>query len=293
MVRGLGGFVCQRQSAQIKDDYFVPPSKILTFNQSLDKGDGLLANHIAKEEKVSYNIAQQKIHAFSQKIIDTLEEEKEIYLKNLGYFNKNSENKLVFKPDPKNDWLVEAYGLTKFKVSEIEIQNVQPIATIVKDKVEDKPAELKSSQSSYWKYAAIGIIAIGLAGFIGSQIYQKNIEQYNLVEQQKAEKIIDQKIQESSFMFVEPLKPIAVEVKVKKPGKYHIVGGAFRIKANVYKKIKQLQKKGFDAKYIGENAYGLHQVVYESFSSKTEAINKLRQIKSTENPYAWLYVKEL
>jgi hypothetical protein len=94
-------------------------------------------------------------------------------------------------------------------------------------------------------------------------------------------------------MFVEPLKPIAVEVKVKKPGKYHIVGGAFRIKANVYKKIKQLQKKGFDAKYIGENAYGLHQVVYESFSSKTEAINKLRQIKSTENPYAWLYVKEL
>lgn len=293
MVKGLGGFVCQRQSAQIKGDSFIPPSKILTFNQSLHKGDGLLANHIAKEEKVSYQIAQQKIQYFSQKILDTLEEEKEIYLKNLGYFKKNSESKLVFRPDSKNDWLVEAYGLTEFKVSEIPSQPVKPSPLVIENKVEDKPKELKSSNSGYWKYAAIGLIAIGLAGLIGSQAYQKNVQQHNIAEQQKAEKILDQKIQKSSFTFSQPLKPISVEVKAKKPGKYHIVGGAFRVKANVDKKINQLKEKGFDAKYIGENAYGLHQVVYESFSDKNEAIETLKQIKSTENPYAWLYVKEL
>ena len=294
MVKGLGGFVCQRQSAQIKDGHFIPPFKILTFNQSLDKGDGLLANHIAKEEKVSFQIAQQKIRSFSQKIIDSLEDEKEIYLNNLGTFRKNSENKLVFKPDSKNDWLIEAYGLTKFKISKIpKPQPATPIPSIVENKVEDKRHELESSKPSYWKYAAIGLIAIGLAGFIGAQVYQKNVEQYNIAEQQKAEKLIDQKIQKSSFRFTEPLKPIAVEVKTPKPGKYHIVGGAFRVKANVNKKIEQLKEKGYNAKYIGENAYGLHQVVYESFLDKTKAINKLRQIKAKENPYAWLYVKEL
>lgn len=293
MVKGLGGFVCQRQSAQIKDDYFSPPSKRLTFNQSLDKGDGLLANHIAKQEKVSYHIAQQKIQSFSQKIIDTLEEEQEVYLKNLGAFKKNNENKLVFKPDSKNDWLVEAYGLTKFKVSEIPAQPVQPIPSIAENKVEDKTEDLKPSKTPYWKYAAIGLIAIGLAGFIGSQLYQKNVQQHNIAEQQKAEEILDQKIQKSSFTFTEPLKPIAVEVKTKKPGKYHIVGGAFRIRANVDKKIKQLKAKGYNARYIGENTYGLHQVVYESFSDRNAAVNKLKQIKFTENPYAWLYIKEL
>jgi len=293
MVRGLGGFVCQRQSAQINDEYFLPPSKRLTFNQSLDKGDGLLANHIAKEEKVSYHIAQQKIQSFSQKIIDTLEEEQEIYLKNLGTFKKNSENKLVFNPDSKSDWLVEAYGLAKFKVSELPAQPVQPIPSIVENKVEDKTEELKSTKPPYWKYAAIGIIAIGLAGFIGSQLYQKNVQQHNIAAQQKAEEILDHKIQKSSFTFAEPLRPLSVEVKPKKPGKYHIVGGAFRIRANVDKKIKQLKAKGYNAKYIGENTYGLHQVVYESFSNRNAAINKLKQIKSTENPYAWLYVKEL
>jgi nucleoid DNA-binding protein len=294
MVKGLGGFVCQRQSAQLKDGYFIPPSKTLTFNQSLDKGDGLLANHIAKEEKVSFQIAQQKIRSFSQKIIESLEEEKEIYLNNLGFFRKNSENKLVFKPDSKNDWLVEAYGLTKFKISEVpKPQPVIPIPAIAENKIEDKTVELKSTRPSYWKYAAIGLIAIGLAGFIGSQIYQNNVEQHNIAEQEKAEKLIDQKIQESSFRLTEPLKPIAIEVKTPKPGKYHIVAGAFRVKANVDKKIEQLKQKGYKAKYIGENTYGLHQVVYESFSDRSKAINMLNQIKSTQNPYAWLYVKEL
>lgn len=293
MVKGLGGFVCQRQSAQIKDDCFLPPSKQLTFNQSLDKGDGLLANHIAKEEKVSYHIAQQKIQSFSRKIIDTLEEEKEIYLKNLGTFKKNSENKLVFDPDSQRDWLIEAYGLMKFKVSEIPVQPLQPVPSIAENKIEDKTEELKSSKPNYWKYAAVGIVAIGLAGFIGFQIYQKNVQQHNIAAQQEAEEILNHKIQKSSFTFTEPLSPISIEVKAKTPGKYHIVGGAFRIRANVDKKIKQLKAKGYNARYIGENTYGLHQVVYESFSNRNAAVNKLKQIKSAENPYAWLYVKEL
>jgi nucleoid DNA-binding protein len=293
MVKGLGGFVCQRQSAQITDGYFLPPSKILTFNQSLDKGDGLLANHIAKEEKVSYQIAQQKIQSFSQKILDALEEENEIYLTKLGSFKKSKEHKLIFEPDSKDDWLVEAYGLTKFKVTELSTQPQKPIPAIVENKIEDKTVELKSSKTNYWKYAAIGVIALGLSGLIGSQIYQKDVEQHNIAEQQKAEKLIDQKIQKSSFSFTEPLKPIAVEVVQAKPGKYHIVGGAFRIKANVDKKIKQLQEKGFDAKYIGANAYGLHQVVYGSYVKKADALKALRQIKSDENSSAWLFVKEL
>lgn len=296
IVNGLGGFVTQKQASKIENGYFFPPTKRLTFNQSLsDNSDGLLANHIAKEEKVSFQIAQQKIKTFSQKIKDTLEDESVIYLKDLGHFKMNAERKLVFKPDNK-DWFIEAYGLPKFKVNQIAVtpekpekkKNVEAVAT---SKV--KPIEEAQPYQKYWKYAAVGIIALGIAGLVGSQIYQKDIKAHNIVQQEKAKQLVDQKIQESSFLVQKPLKVLSVEVKPKQLGKYHIVGGAFRVRSNVDKKIKQLQKQGFDAKYIGTNTYGLHQVVYASFQDKAQAIKKLSQIKSQNNPYAWLYVKEL
>lgn len=296
IVKGLGGFVCQRQSAQLQKGYFSPPKKVLSFNASLDQSDGLLANHIAKAEKVSFQIAQQKIKAFSQKIFDSLKEEPNVYLKDLGHFKLNSERKLIFEPDSYNNWLSEAYGLPKFSVSEISTAT-QPAIAPLEAKADPKLKTLSknSSKTNYWRYASIGIIALGVVGLLGYQIYKKNIKTYNIAEQQKANELVNQKIQQSSFLIDKPLKALSIEVKTpkQKPGKYHIVGGAFRVKANVDKKIKQLQQQGFDAKYIGVNTYGLHQVVYASYRDKEKALKSLRQIKAENNPYAWLYVKEL
>jgi len=301
IVSGLGGFVTQRQPAKIDNGYFLPPRKILTFNQSLEEShDGLLANQIAKEEKVSFQIAQQKIKAFNQKVFETLEEETDIYLKDLGHFKMNAERKLVFKPDDK-DWLIEAFGLPKFKIDQIERGAENPITekpvseASLDETVAPKVTPIKKAPSrpNYWKYAAVGIVAIGIAGLVGSQLYQKDVKAHNITQQEKAKNLVDQKIQESSFLVTKPLKALSIKVESKRTGKYHIVGGAFRVRANVDKKIKQLQKQGFDAKYIGTNKYGLHQVVYASFEDKLKALKKLSQIKSQNNPYAWLYVKEL
>lgn len=296
IVNGLGGFVTQKQTSKLENGYFFPPKKSVTFNQSLNQSnDGLLANHVAKEEKVTFQIAQQKIKTFSQKVIDTLEDEADIYLKDLGHFKMNAERKLVFKPDHK-DWLVEAYGLPKFKINQVIAEQKvpatqQPTADDSTPKVRSLPKTHENK--TYWRYAAVGIVALGIAGLIGSQIYQKEIKTYNIAQQEKAKQLVDQKIQESSFFASKPLKALSVEVEPKKIGKYHIVGGAFRIRANVDKKINQLKKQGFDASYIGKNKYGLHQVVYASYQDKRQALKKLSQIKSQNNPYAWLYVKEL
>lgn len=293
IVKGLGGFVCQHKSAQIKNNYFFPPKKILSFNSSLKQEDGLLVNRVAKVEKVSFQIAQQKIKAFSQKLLETLEEEKEVCLSEIGCFTQNADHKLVFEPDNKNDWLTEAYGLPKFEVSKIEHTMAEPVLEKVKPRPKVVTLKENSSKPNYWKYAAVGIIAIGLAGLVGSQLYQKDVKAYNIAEQQKANQIVNQKIQHSSFIIEKPLKALSIEVKSNTIGKYHIVGGAFRVRSNVDKKIKQLKKQGFDAQYIGANAYGLHQVTYASFEDKNKALKKLSQIKAKYNSYAWLYVKEL
>jgi hypothetical protein len=79
----------------------------------------------------------------------------------------------------------------------------------------------------------------------------------------------------------------------KQSGNYHIVAGAFRIEANSDKKVKQLQDIGFKARKIGMNKYGLHEVVYASYTDRIEALQALRQIKRENNPEAWLLVKDL
>ena len=55
----------------------------------------------------------------------------------------------------------------------------------------------------------------------------------------------------------------------------------------------QLKAEGFSPREIGANKYGLHQVVYGSFETREEALAKLREIKKSNNPGAWLLVKEL
>ena len=61
---------------------------------------------------------------------------------------------------------------------------------------------------------------------------------------------------------------------------------------NAAKKIKQLKAEGHKAREIGENRFGLHQVVYSSYEDRLEALRALREVK-VSNPGAWLLVQEL
>jgi nucleoid DNA-binding protein len=291
IVEGFGAFVCQKQSAKIQDGFIFPPRKVLSFNSSLKTDDGILAHHIARQEKVSYQIAKQHIKSFSKKLHSTLQEDRKISLTGLGVFTLSRDQNILFQPDKSQAWLLESYGLPNIKPQSLNALNND-------DKVIsfEKPVAVKSSRSNYWRYAAIGIIAIGISGLVGSNMYKSKVKEHNFVEQVKAKEIVNQKIQESSFVISEPLTPLAVDVKIPRQepkGKYHIIAGAFRIKENADKKITQLQKQGFEATYLGENAYGLHQIAYESHSDRLEALAALRKIKKQNNSSAWLFVKEL
>lgn len=301
IVSGLGGFICKLLPAKIENDYVIPPYKFVSFNQNLNTGDGLLENHVAKHEKVSHQIAEYNILEFSKKIKNTLSSEGEVLLNGLGRFVYNDNQNLVFEPESGQEWYIEAYGLPKFKLNPIPLEEklTEPQNQAGEDTnpVVALKESTESRKPNYWKYAAIGIIAIGIVGLVGgARLYQKkadDVEAYNISQQDKANKLIEQKIQQSNFIFSEPLKPLSVEVKQKPNGKYHIIGGAFRVKENSDKKIMQLKKKGFDAKYLGTNAYGLHQIAYGSYFKKNEAIKALRAIRAKENSSAWLFVKEL
>src|SRR5690606_13018649 len=135
-------------------------------------------------------------------------------------------------------------------------------------------------------------VAIGIASFSGMFFYADGVKQHNLAEKQKANKLLESKIQQATFVVDNPLPKLNITVK-KTHGNYHIIAGAFRMQENAVTKIAQLTDKGFQARDIGMNKYGLHQVVYGSYNTREEALQQLRHIKTTDNPDAWLLVEKL
>ena len=150
----------------------------------------------------------------------------------------------------------------------------------------------KTTYQIYKKYAAIIIVALGIIGYLASDYQLNQIEKQNQIAQETANKEIDAKINKATFIIDNPLPSITLTV-TKQNGDFHIVAGAFRIKENCDKKLEQLQKLGYNARKIGANKYGLHQVVYSSYNSRTEAQKELYKIRESHNQNAWLLVQKL
>ena len=289
---GFGAFLSQKQSAYIDENSkeFYPPKKQISFNRQLIKNDGLLANYIAEVEGVKYNTANNIIQEFVYDLENSLHNESRAELANIGRLYLDNEEKLQFEPFTEINFLTHSFGLDSFKTSSVQREVYKKQV----EELEEKAPLLftpEKRKTSILKYAAIGLIALGLSGFAGLNIYSNQVSKHNIAEQQEAENKLQQQIQQATFVIDNPLPAVTLEVE-KQSGNYHIVAGAFRVEENAQKKVDELRDQGHKARLIGANKYGLHQVVYSSHQSRRDAINKLYEVKKS-NEAAWLLVQEL
>lgn len=290
----FGAFLTKRVSAKVHEttNSFYPPKKVISFNEQLQHNDGLLSSYIAEVEKVPYEVAVQKLQKHVKSIKSYLVEGETLSFNNIGDMVLNADGKIVFDPSYHVNYLTDAFGLSQFTSSSIKREVYKKEAEIIEDTTPITITPEKRKARPYLKYAAIALIALTAGGFTVSNYYNNQIEAHNQIAQEEANEQLDAKVQEATFVIENPL-PAATLTVEKQTGNYHIVAGAFRIEANSDKKVEQLQSKGFKARKIGVNKYGLHEVVYASYTDRIEALNALRNIKRTQNADAWLLVKEL
>ncbi|GAA4279468.1 HU domain-containing protein [Aquimarina mytili] len=311
---GFGAFLTRRQPATIQEstNSFYPPQKQISFNSQLKNNDGLLANYIASAENISYTDAVAKIQRYVLSLNEKMAQGKRIELDHIGAFFTSVENTLQFEPLQDVNYLTEAFGLSSF-VSPVIKREVEIKREVYKEEIEaiEEVVPLtftpeKRKERPYLQYAAAAAIVIGIGGFFGLKQISDNTISYNHQEWQQANQEIENKIQEATFEISNPLPAInlnlikeeetttdsSTEVETVS-GKYHIVAGAFRIASNANKKVEQLKNQGFNARLIGVNKYGLHQVVYQSHTDRLEALKALRKIKKEQSSRAWLFVEEL
>ena len=291
IIPGFGALLSRHESARIDNQTstFYPPGKSLSFNRQLQTNDGLLANHLASSEQCDYELALQKVRNFVGRLSLKLAEGETVEFQQLGSFTMNNEKAIQFVPDESMNFSTASFGLSSF-VQEVIDRTADQLEEVESEPLLFEPASRVARP--YLKYAAVGLIAIIASGFGGLKWYEGQVEQHNFAQRQEASGMVDSTIQVATFVFDEmlPVTEVSIERNI---GRYHIVAGAFRIRENADRKVDELWSEGFRARYIGANRYGLHQVVYNSYDNRSDALKELRNVKANHNPDAWMLIQDL
>ncbi|MBT8393245.1 MAG: SPOR domain-containing protein [Flavobacteriaceae bacterium] len=294
VIPDFGAFLTQRESAKIQEstNNFYPPKKVLSFNEQIQKNDGLLVHYISDVEKIPFETALNKIEKRIKSLKSYLIQGETLTFENIGDIYLSKEGKVQFEPSYHLNYLTDSFGLSQFVSPDISREVYKEEVETLEEAVPLIITPEKRKERPYLRYAAIALIALTIGSLGMSKYYVNQIETHNQLAQEEANKELDSRIQEATFVIANPLPAITLNVD-KQEGRYHIVAGAFRIEQNSFKKVKQLQKLGYNARIIGVNKYGLHEVVYQSFEDRIEALRALRKIRYNHNRDAWLLVKEL
>ena len=292
-IPGFGAFLTDIQSAQWHEasNGFYPPKKLISFNSFLKNNDGLLANHVAQNEKISYESAVVLIENEISNWKNELQSANKISFKSIGEFNLNSEKNIVFTPYEQVNYLASSFGLTSLIAPSIKREVIEHVFEEVK---EEEVIQLVSDRNigrTYLKYAAVIVLSLSFTGIMGLKLYQDKVASDTLIVQTEVQQQVQNTIQEATFVISNPLPSVTLAVK-EENRPYHIVAGAFRLEKNAEKVFKRLTRKGYKAKRLAPNSNGLFPVLYGSYTTLEEAERIKSDIQKSENPNAWILIEQ-
>jgi hypothetical protein len=327
IIPDLGGFIANYLSAvsDPQGDQFHPPVKELIFNGKLIKNDGLLVNYISEREGIGYLEARKIVSEYVSECMSRLENGERIEFENVGSLHYDSNDHLLFEAD-KNEYLrTDTFGLQSFHFPRLINKYTQPARPVYRDKA----PEPQLHRRPVVKYLLITLPIIAALYFIPKFILTGSSEQQQKANTASLT-ITDTPVINSHKVVSEPAKEIAApeneitnETKlpeaeslkinltaVKTPevpkisstedaviqnaensvGKFHVVGGCFKIRENAEKLADQLLKQGYhpEVSTLGREFF---RVSVERFHNRKEAEVVLArlQVAEPQNGY-WLMV---
>ena len=303
-IPSFGAFLTQSTRAFVNYEVgnFEPPKKIIGFNILLKNNDGVLANHLAKKEKISYEKALKKIEKeviiWKQRL-----NTQNLFFPGIGEMKLTYDKKIEFFPSRQINFDSNSFGLKPFQRKLIkkiipvsDNKNLFHMDNQTKDDLMFTP-EGKKSQNPFLRYAAIAILTIAL---LGTSYYYG--DKYMTEEKIEATKIAQKKIKDNVLNATFDLGTISkIELNfdaennyiqpVAEYNFYSIIAGSFRSMSNAEKKLSTLIEEGYNAEYSKSSPEGLYRVAYGRFESKKEALKLLNFIRYTLEEEAW-YLEE-
>ena len=273
VIPNFGAFITSVNSANLNNEgVFTPPSKSISFNKKIKKNDGVLANYIAELNNISFDEAMKLIKLNVSNFNNDILNKKDIVFSKVGVISIK-EGLTEFTSYTNINYLKDSFGLSSVSSSFI------------------KRNKKKVPFSNFSKYAAALIVGLLISSFVYNNELNK-IAQKNIIAYQQADLLIEKEIQKATFVIENPLPLVKMIVK-ENIGDFHVVAGSFSVEENSFTRLKQLKNKGYKARKIGQNKFGLFQVAYSSFHTRSDADMALEQIRIFDNKAAWILNKEI
>lgn len=313
---GFGGFIMHYRPARLSREggRIYPPRRTPAFNSLLRHDDGLVISRIAIQGKISYEEAALELSRFTAQCREDLAAGQAVKLGNVGELTLDDAGKLQFSPDLSSGFLPGAFGLVSLAVRPLD-QEPETVALRTKRQVGRKASSTRPARKTAGTLLtlvlSIPVILVLLYGIIFPASFQATYADFTSLilakpgGQPRATAIPPRR--EAVAPVVEAfseIKPAAtgdavVSAYKEEPAptvrpagasllKFYVIGGCFENHDNARKFLTGLVEKGYPAVEAGLTGRGHLRIGYQAFATRTEALQFLDIIKSTENPDAWL-----
>ena len=287
IIPDFGGFIVNDKSATIneKSGEIAPPSKTILFNSQLINNDGLLVNHIAKEENISHKECLTNVLAISKKLKNKLFETKILRIKKVGLLTIGSENNILFTQEKGYNYNLNSFGMRSINSNKIDKK--ERFKNEIQNTVNVIEKNIISSNQMFLRAAAVAIPLI-LISFISIN-QEKNIatiyEKMSLIDFSFAKNDENKSLEKNDKASINTTVLPTINSKLK----YHIIIGSFQEVSNAKKLHAKLLSKEYDAQILSNSSNS--RVSISNFKRKEDAILALTNVKKNYGT-AWILTEK-
>lgn len=321
VVPNFGGFLVKNGNARYNPELnrFYPPAGTVYFNADLKASDGLIANYLANEYKLSYHEANDAIEKWVSELRNIFHSKGNIVLKGIGSFTANKENKPEFTPDENANFLSTSFGLPAFTPHQVvydetrnhvvRIKKERNTGHVLGETLKWAAVLLPFAFVATWSIFNLNTInsvvrseaalfpwtfsTPGKSAHVHLNSHQNNVAP---TTERSGANTFNYKSSAgvSAFAGYKALHyqlngQDASEAKYLAENGYYVIGGAFKEYKNALRYTEQMKSLGYAAGMLGMNDKGLYVVYIQSCNSQSDALVQLSNIRRSVQPKAWLF----
>ncbi|NOU60864.1 SPOR domain-containing protein [Marinifilum caeruleilacunae] len=293
---GFGGFVANYRPAAIDENQQMvfPPSKDLGFNRNLTQNDGLLINHLAESENLSYTEAEKAVLFFVEDIRVRIQRGEKVEIEEVGIFFNDKKHNLQFEPIANQNYLVDSLGLEQFVLPSINKPIEERIPSISENTQKFKGFFTKK-RIWYTSAAAVLLLAVG--------VLPMNSERNSFLDSASMSFSGDKKTLTESHVQLKPqISPVEelvkyepkiekqlvpVEITKTTQNKFYLIAGSFTTVENAKILQDELKSKSYPAVIIKNK--NLFSVALSQFNSRQE-VDAFKKKAIAANPKSSYWV---
>ncbi len=286
----VGGFVTRTVPARLDPTTgkLLPPRKEAAYNSAIKNDDGVLASMIAQKQGCSHHEARKTVRDYISDIQKALLKEGSYTFSGIGKLARNEAGNYHFSPssDTSEAFTQGLPALTLHKIRSFP-KRAEPVSKKRKNK----------SKTLVWLIPLL-ILGAGAMIFFGQtdtgkqlgniissiSLPEKKVATQKELSRDSAPEVLNGLSQTIIGGTIPETANGADEISATK---HYIIGGSFQDKENAESLAKSLRASGFEG-IVLEADRGFYRVAFSSFSNKVQANQELIQIKTNQNPEAWV-----